>query len=1029
MPGKDKARFVELLIKYLDPYWSDQDLADAVDVSNRATTNRWKDATHPSMPQGENLAKLVGVLKITDPADIAAIYEAATGVPQLAAPASPVAPPPTKSISAAHSEYLHSLFDRWGAVRLADILDELRQPVRLLDVYVPLPIDARIRMRGGDNGEVRDWWFDRGERKLDSAEAAEAVELASGRAGLIEKQRTWPEMDIDDPAQIQPLVQVLWNDASVENDDWGDDDFEDESSSDADYGDTKTVTLDAEHAAALQPRLVLIGGPGSGKSSFLRHLTLCLAGAVLRAAGETPKDAADLTRLPGWRAGAYTPIYIELRDLVGSKHFPVLPRTRSGAAPVDLPGIDVFWAYLTDSLKARGLDGVVLELRQLLRGGRVMVLLDGLDEVNRAHDPARQRQIAALVSALQEAGGRNLRILIASRPHAYAVGAAPLPGFGVTRLAPLHRARQELLAHTLLRQLPKAGDAADLMQAIDAAQVGDDMRENPLFFTLWVGLWHVTPSPKRLPATKAGLYRAAVDLLLWRWTRPKNPDPAVIEAIGIDPPALRPVLEALACKTLAQQGEDFALKELLDLLEEAKTDSDGSYPDEMIIDKVDDYLEQHAGILVSPRKRHYRFLHRSFQEHLAACQLTHRTQPAGRPLPIPPEQIFPQGLVAALQQDADNWRNVARLAASELVANNRLPDLWALLEKMSRPYAAEGLHGWPALALLALEIIDDSEMPEPSVECAQVLHQTAVHALCDVTAFPNPAQRLIAGNALARLGDPRPGVTVHPDTGLPAIAWCEIPEFGPDGQRAFLYHDGTSNTPHPGLPTFWIAKYPITYAQFRAFVDAPDGYRNPEWRKGLFDYFGKDGTRWSQNWQLANRPRERVTWPEAVAFCRWLTAQAQHHPELLPDDEVREVLARGGSIRLPTEQEWVKAARGFDDRMYPWGGQEYKVGYANVNETENKVGSNNLQQTSAVGMYPHAASPFGVEEMIGNVWEYCLNKFDNHDDISLGGSDLRAMRGGSRLYNYVRSSVAARDGGIGDDGDDDGFRVVCAASP
>lgn len=67
----------------------------------------------------------------------------------------------------------------------------------------------------------------------------------------------------------------------------------------------------------------------------------------------------------------------------------------------------------------------------------------------------------------------------------------------------------------------------------------------------------------------------------------------------------------------------------------------------------------------------------------------------------------------------------------------------------------------------------------------------------------------------------------------------------------------------------------------------------------------------------------------------------------------------------------MKAARGSlgCERMYPWGGQEYRVGYANVDETQKRVGPTHLQQTSAVGMHTQGASPFGVEEMSGNVWE------------------------------------------------------------
>ena len=79
-------------------------------------------------------------------------------------------------------------------------------------------------------------------------------------------------------------------------------------------------------------------------------------------------------------------------------------------------------------------------------------------------------------------------------------------------------------------------------------------------------------------------------------------------------------------------------------------------------------------------------------------------------------------------------------------------------------------------------------------------------------------------------------------------------------------------------------------------------------------------------------------------------------------------------------------------------------------------------------MHPQGASPFGVEEMSGNVWEYCLNKYANPDDLSLDGNDRRATRGGSWRYDSVKSSVAAR-GGAFVKSSLRGFRVVCAASP
>ena len=133
---------------------------------------------------------------------------------------------------------------------------------------------------------------------------------------------------------------------------------------------------------------------------------------------------------------------------------------------------------------------------------------------------------------------------------------------------------------------------------------------------------------------------------------------------------------------------------------------------------------------------------------------------------------------------------------------------------------------------------------------------------------------------------------------MPDIDWVEIPA------GTFIYQDGEKQQ----LPAYAIARYPITHCQFQAFIEAPDGYPNPAWWQGLAEQPEAPA---EARWDYANHPREMVNWYEAVAFCRWLS-------HLL-----------GYEVRLPTEQEWEKAARGTDGREYPWG-NGYRSGHANI---------------------------------------------------------------------------------------------------
>lgn len=234
-----------------------------------------------------------------------------------------------------------------------------------------------------------------------------------------------------------------------------------------------------------------------------------------------------------------------------------------------------------------------------------------------------------------------------------------------------------------------------------------------------------------------------------------------------------------------------------------------------------------------------------------------------------------------------------------------------------------------------------------------------------------PHERAAAARLLSELGDPRPGVGVDAH-GTPDIAWMTVPA------GVFTFQDGEQIA----LSTFEIARYPVTVAQYAAFAAAQDGLRKRHWWHDLplREYIAD-----RSEGRCANQPAEHVSWCAAVAFTRWLSART------------------GSTIRLPTEQEWEKAARGPHGWRYPWGNR-FESARANLNETARRAGPHFLECPVAVGLYPAGASFFGVEDLVGNVWEWCLNTFHDPDDCTLTSDAERVMRGGSWA---CRSDVCA----------------------
>lgn len=259
--------------------------------------------------------------------------------------------------------------------------------------------------------------------------------------------------------------------------------------------------------------------------------------------------------------------------------------------------------------------------------------------------------------------------------------------------------------------------------------------------------------------------------------------------------------------------------------------------------------------------------------------------------------------------------------------------------------------------------------------------------MTDVMHEPRPEARAAIGRAVGHFGlDKRKGIGLRAD-GVPEIDWIKIPS------SAFIYQDDQ----HPPLPAFYIARYPVTHAQFQAFIDA-GGYQNETWWQGLHERIDAPV---APEWNEPNAPRETVSWFEAIAFCRWLSAQL------------------GFAVTLPSEQQWERAACGSQGLQYPWG-NEFQQDLANGDWT--------IRRTSTPGIYPHAASPEGVMDMAGNVWEWCLNEYSAPENCQLFGNNARVVRGGSWYFypGVARSSAryfyhpVNRNGGIG-------FRVLCSS--
>jgi formylglycine-generating enzyme required for sulfatase activity len=134
---------------------------------------------------------------------------------------------------------------------------------------------------------------------------------------------------------------------------------------------------------------------------------------------------------------------------------------------------------------------------------------------------------------------------------------------------------------------------------------------------------------------------------------------------------------------------------------------------------------------------------------------------------------------------------------------------------------------------------------------------------------------------------------------------------------------------------FALAKYPITNAQYQRFLDDPSGYSSPSWWE-----YSSAAVQWRQDHPSAKPtafsgaalPRTRVSWFDALAFCAWLSSSLAHHLCSAGEKCMDTQEIATWYVRLPTEEQWQRAAIGEGKGQYPWGNHlgEKHCNYGNV---------------------------------------------------------------------------------------------------
>ncbi len=777
-------------------------------------------------------------------------------------------------------------------------------------------------------------------------------------------------------------------------------------------------------------KLVLIGDPGSGKTTYLRYVAVCLARAHCGQEGELERIGLDRAAtlpqtLPQTLQETERPQAPELPLpvlLAMSEFGSFLQAAEACGAPdaidATLPkdSVEHFWAFLSAHQVGSSCGLPAGYLRTEVENGCAFLLIDGLDEV--PGEQTRERVARILENLLLHAG--DSRVLVTCRTRAFEgntqlvseqAGSRKLAKFNdqqVQRFVELWCAA----LYTALRrdgrsEESEGGEQAGrstefayrerLLLALHSHPSARQFMESPLMLTM---LAVVHWAHKELPELRADLYEAAVQYLLTQRLE------LSLETLDNRLQVMMELALAMAEDGLGFQrrwDREPALAQVAATLAKSEPDASAFLDDE----------ELHSGLLVSRTTGTVEFWHLSFQEYLA-----------GRALCDVPEEERWKRIAGHLHED--RWEEPILLFAGRLRHFGR-STVQRFVRQVVEHRAPNGAADSRAIDVAAHAVTHDATEQARSVAFAgKILRDlapdgfvaeaaTGYHDALEVARqFLRPgapsldeATRRSLGAALGALpeGDPRladPAANrVSIDGGVFTIG-AQSEDENAAHYDAEAHSEETPTAVR--LSPFAIGRFPVTVHEYGQFLEV-GGYQleQPEmrahwgaagalWLERTVDSADQDSPNprqpqaWAAQRKTPNRPVTGVSWYEATAYSSWVGGQ------------------------LPSEAQWEFAARGPSGRRYPWGPQEPDHQRANF---DNALGP------SAVGCYPGGVTPnTDLYDLAGNVLEWCCDAWDGRayskwfgspplDPCTEGSKDSsRALRGGAGPYpsSYLRAA-------------------------